>query len=257
MPSLYRRSTVFVDIRNMVVSYDAIVASRLERYFSMNPAGRIFFIPELMKVCKLPVHELVFRLMAEKTNRNFLLDYFDWSKVELSPEDVDPMKICQKIYDETLLLNPVPGDVLENGDISPIMTSIGKSFQLLLKDSNLNTLYLYLGFRAPNEIQTGLSRVYNGDVKCSFLKGTALWLTKFLQRNICDSYFFEDCTDIDDMICRKHPVLSEVIVPGNPVNLSAVDELEGTRLRDISLEYPPSYYKDKFNLDIHSISLPI
>lgn len=256
MPSLYRRSTVFVEVQNMAVSYDTIVATRLERYFFTNKGAGVFFLPTLLDVCKLPVEQLKYKLMEEKSNKNFLLNYFDWSKAELSSE-VNPIRICEKVYWDALCMSPKTNDVLHYGDISHLMTSIGSSFQLLTKDTNLNTIYFYLGFHVPDEIQRGLVSTYQGDIKCTYLKGTRVWLTKFLQTHVCDSYFFEDCTDVDELICRKHPVLSEVLVPGNSVNLTIVDEMQGTKLRDISLEHPLDYYKDELNLDIHSISLPI
>lgn len=257
MSSLYRRSTVFAEVKNMVISYDTIVASRLERYFNNNPAARIFFSPTLRDVCILPIPQLVFQLLAEKRNWNFLMDYFDWSKTELSPEDVDPLKICNQVYWEALCMKPIGGDILENPEISGIMTSIGKSFQVLAKDVNLDAIYLYLGVHVPKEIQTGLAMFYGGDIKFKFITGNKNQILGFLQKNMFDSYFFEDSTDVDELLTRHHSNLSEVLLPGNNVNLTIVDEIGGTSLRNPILEYPLERYKEKFNLDVHVMNLPI
>lgn len=257
MSGLYRRSNVFADVRNMVVSYDTIVASRIPRYFNAFDGAKFFFLPTLEELSKLPYEQLVFKILAEKTQRNFLMDYFDWTKVEISQDDIDPINICNRVYWESLNLPVIEKDILSYMDISFLMTSVGKSFQILCTDTNLDSICLYLGEKVPQEITKGLTTFYNGSVKVHYLIGTPSQLKHSLQKKCFDSYFFEDSDDIDSLISREHPVLSEVLLPGNHVNLSIVDEIEGTKLRDIILKQPLEYYKEKLNLDIHTMNLPI
>lgn len=258
MSALYRRTTVFAWVPTMVVSYDTIVAKRLPEYFKQVPQARTFFTDDLLALCELPVMQLVYKLIDEKTNRNFLLNYFNWKAVELSPDEVDPINICNKVYDTTIsLCTSTKRDILKTVSMEDLMTSIGKSFKVLTKDDALDIIYLYLGPRYPNGMEALLRSFYGGTNKIQLLRGTNLFLKSFLQKHICDSYFFEDTSDIEKYAKRRHDNLSEVLVPGNRVNLSIVDEIEGTRLRDLILDEPVEDYRKKYNLDIHILNLPI
>ena len=253
MPSLYRRSIVYADIKNVVVSTDAIVASRLKRYFEEHHGASFFFVESLQKLQELPIEALVCNIMAEKKNHNFLLDYFDWTKVGLD-DDVDPITICNFTYKDILKMPVTDTDILENPDISNLMTGIGKSLHLLCSDKNLDTIYLYQEEYFPEEIIKGLNFFYMGNQKIKYVLGDK---KDFFKDHLCDSYFFEDCDSIDKFICRKHSGLSEVLVPATEPNLTIVDKEKNTCLRLLSTQSPSKYYKENFNLEVHTIGLPI
>lgn len=253
MPALQRRATIYADIQNVVVSTDAIVASRLERYFFENKGAKFFFVKDIDNFKGMPGDVLRMRIMANKKNHNFLLDYFDWTKVSMS-SDIDPMSMCDYIYKEILKMGIIKDDILENPDISAIMTGIGQSFHILCKDKNLNTVYLYQEEYFPEEIIKGLSFFYTGDPKIKFVTGDK---KEFFKDHPCDSYMFEDCVSIDEYICFKHKLLSEVLIPGTDPNLSIIDQEKYTKLRLPSTHFEPNSYKEKFNLEVHTIGLPI
>lgn len=253
MSGLFRRSSVFADIQNVVVSTDAIVGSRLKRYFELNSASRLFFIDEIEKLFDVPAHILAQTIMANKKDQLFLIDYFDWSKMSID-EDINPIIICRYIYKSTLELPIVQGDILENPDISGIMTSMGKSFKVLCADANLNNLYLYRNDWITDDIIKGLNFFYFGNNKIKFVSGDK---GEFLKETNIDSYFFEDVEDIDKHILFKHYNTCDVMIPGTSSNLTIIGQEGNTRLRVASTTLTPTDYKNNYNLEVHTIGLPI
>ena len=72
MPALFRRSVIFADIKNVIVSIDAIVASRIGRFLKENPNYKAFLSDDIVKLSNEPVNKLKFIVMADKENKNFL-----------------------------------------------------------------------------------------------------------------------------------------------------------------------------------------
>lgn len=253
MPALFRRSIIFADIKNVIVSIDAIVTSRMERFLKENPDYKAFLSKDLEKLYQIPVDGLKFNIMANKNNKNFLLDYFNWDTISLS-DNIDPFAICNYIYKKVLEMPVTDDDTLSNPDIECLMTSIGMSFRTLSMDKNLDMIYLYQEDCIPKEVYAGLSFIYRGSNKIKFIRGDK---EKFLKDNVCDSYFFEDVKDLDDYIAFRHAKLSEVLIPNAKYNLSIIKVEDGLRLRTPSCNLKLSEYKSKFNLDVHTIGLPI
>ena len=253
MPALFRRSVIFADIKNVIVSIDAIVASRIGRFLKENPNYKAFLSDDIVKLSNEPANKLKFIVMADKVNKNFLIDYFNWDVLSLS-DDINPFAICDYIYKELLKMDITEDDVLSDRDLEPLMTSTGMSFRTLSLDTNLDTIYLYQEDCIPEKIYEDLSVIYRGSNKFKFIQGDK---GKFLKDHFCDSYFFEDVNDIDGYIAKKHPRLSEVLIPNASYNLSIVDEVNGLRLRVPSCNMTLQEYKSNFNLDINTIGLPI
>lgn len=253
MPALFRRSVIFADIKNVIVSIDAIVASRIGRFLKENPNYKAFLNNDIVKLSDEPANKLKFIVMADKENKNFLLDYFNWDTLSLS-DDIDPFAICDYIYKEVLKMAITKDDILHERDLEPLMTSTGMSFRTLSVDTNLEMVYLYQEDCIPPKVYEGLSIIYRGSNKFKFIQGDK---GKFLKTHFCDSYFFEDVSDLDTYIAHKHPRLSEVLIPNASYNLSVVDEVDGLRLRTPSCKMNLADYKSKFNLDVNAIGLPI
>lgn len=254
MSKLFRRSSIFADIKNVIVNTDYIVASRLERYFKEHPEVHIFFTEDLFKLLNIPQKVLKYKIFADKKSHNFLLDYFKWEIIETLGDGVNPITLCEYIYHEVLKLPIITNDVLDNMDISDVMTGIGGSFQILCADNNLDALYLYRDSTITDDIIKGLNFSYSGHQKIKFISGDK---QEFIKDNPCDSYFLEDSLDIDRCLMFKHTKLSEVLVPSCTPNLTIVGQEQSTRLRLLILNMPAEYYQDNFNLAIHTIGLPI
>ena len=253
MPSLFRRSIVFADVKNIIVSIDAIVASRLSIFFKENKDYHFFFNKELDNLSSIPVDELKYQIMASKKNKNFLLDYFNWDCIEVD-ESIDPMAICDFTYANILKIPVTDNDILKNPDIESLMSSVGLSLKTLSADKNLSVVYLFLEDYIPSEVSNGLSFIYRGSNKFKFIKGNK---ETFLKENMCDTYFLEDISDLDDYILRKHANLSEVLIPNTHYNLSVVDEVEDLKLRTPCTNLTLEKYKEDFNLEVYTMALPI
>lgn len=257
MPSLYRRSNIFTDVRNVIIATDAIVAHRWMRYVEKHPETSYFFINEKDWMKKeIPFQQLKTTIMATKENRNFLMDCFNWGCLETHPDEyINPLAICEHLYKEILSMDTsAKEDALNQQDLEPALTGIGASLKNLIKDSNLNELCFYFDNTIPQSVEKKISQYLNGSQKIVFVRGDK---KLFLERHQFDSYFFEDVADIDNCLTKKHSDLIEILVPASANNLTITEWDHSTGLRLIATDKTNNYYHETLHANIFTINLPI
>lgn len=252
---LFKNTKIFIDVKNMVVSYDAIVAMRLHEYFEENEGSRFFFKDEIEKLMNQNPKSLAQNIMAEKKNDNFLLDYFNWDIVNDERfADINPLKICNQVYDESLRMDDTLSQKVFCAIASgQLMTSISQSFKLLFNDDSLNTIFFYLEDDIPDYITKGLDFFYMSSEKKKYVIGNK---GNFIKENPCDSYFIEVPEDIDRYFAYPHTAPIEVYTPGSGVNTSITETLNGVGLRELTMNEPLGKYKE-YNVNIYTLFLPI
>lgn len=254
MSQLYRRTSIFVDARNVMVATDAIVACRFQRYMHNNPTEIQFFTSDclwMMKTLHFPAVKNT--ILGTKQNRNFLLDYFNWECVTES-SNINPHWLCEFLYQNILAMEPDDTDVLGQEDIEPALTGIGASFKNLIKDENINHLHIYLDHTIPDYLEKKLTTYLNGSTKLFFVKGDK---KDYFNTHQFDSYFLEDVTDIDQYITKPHSALAEILVPASANNLTVVEREGNTGLRLVSTDHPNKHYQETIHTNIFTIGLPI
>ena len=252
--SLFKNSKIFVDVKNCVVSYDAIVASRLDEYFSSNEGSKYFFIKDIDKFKGQQLQALSQLIMEEKNNYNFLLDFFDWSKLTGDFEDTDPTKLCDYIYQEALNMEDKDNELYCMIGSGQLMTKIGQSFKLLLEDDKLVCIYFYVEKGTPDYILHGLDFFYMNKIKTKYITGDKATIFK---ENPMDSYFVETSEEID-MLSFERPFKIDVQIAGSKYNTSAIEKFEGVDLKTLSTLEPVSVLEgNKYNMSIYTMLLPI
>ena len=251
---LFKNTKIFIDVKNMVVSYDAIVAMKIHEYFENNDGSRFFFKDEIDKLKNQDPKALTQNIMADKKNYNFLLDYFDWDVVNDERfMDINPLEICNRVYEETLQIDDFSQKVFGAIASGHLMTSIAQSFKLLFQDDALSVIYFYLGDNTPDYIIRGLNFFYMSSEKKKYVIGNK---ADFIRENPCNSYFIEKPEDIDEYFACPHNDEIEIYIPGSTVNTSVTEAVKGVGLRELTTEEPLSKYKE-YNTNVYTLFLPI
>jgi SHS2 domain-containing protein len=79
---------------------------------------------------------------------------------------------------------------------------------------------------------------------------------------VVDSYVFENIRNVDELLCRPHSLVTEVIIPAYDYNI-AEDQTEFEQLVEqityhrLALEHEDGFYKENYNLSINTIAVPV
>lgn len=252
--ALFKNTNIFIDIKNMVISYDAIVAMRLFEYFEENEGSDFFFVTEIGELENQRPQALAQNIMAKKNNYNFLLDYFDWSKLrDERLSGINPAKMCDQIYDQILQKDDFNKKVFNQIVSGSLMTSISQSFKLLMDDEKLETIYFYGADDTPEYVIKGLNFFYMNTNKKKYVKGSK---KGFINSGTCNSYFVENPSDVDKYFKCPHNSPVEIYIPGSMSNTNVVEIVENTPLRVFTTDEPLEKYQE-YNVNVYTLFLPI
>lgn len=252
--ALFKNTKIFIELKGMIVSLDAIVASRIHDYFEKNEGASSFFTKELDKLRDQDIRALAQNIMADKNNPNFLLDYFNWNILntkELS--NVNPVSICDSIYKEILNIEDTGNKIFAQIGSGLLMTSISQSFKNLITDDNLNAIYIYVDETIPDYVVKGMNFFYGSLQKIKYVKGSK---GKFIKEVPCNSYFIENPEDIDKYFAIPHTDNVEIYIPGSNSNTSTNEVLKGVELKQLTTKKPLEKYLE-YNVNVYTLFLPI
>lgn len=215
----------------------------LECYFSKN-------IPDIPTDHRNDIG--IIRLTSNKFNKYILEDWIDREKF-LSVNDTETYIsfILENTYD--MLTNPKCKEFLQ-------LSEFGHAMRMILGDTNSEKLVLYSPFKSQF-IEDNISEVFLGYnmEKISMYIGTKNNQASEFQ---ADTYAFEDTSDIDNYLRIKHENLIEVLIPSYEFNMkedrSDLEKLiEQVTFQRLRLEEPDIDYKDKYNLSVNTIPVPV
>lgn len=237
MALLFGASKIFVDFETILFDTDSFIISHI--YEACKDTTDHSFT-ELVNYIK-DGNEDNFQYIGQvKNSINPLMDFI---------EDEEEAYLC---YYEILYSVDMDIDILID-ELAP--TDIGKSLLTLMKDENVEKLYVYIEGPTPNLCQV----VYNffgqderviivGGDKKEFLKCEDFY---------CDTYIVQN---IDDVLALmeggKREDKTEVLVPEFPFNV-------GGETNDIMLynedgdEITGTYLSTNYNIDVSTMELPL
>ena len=250
MGILFKNSTIFADVKNIVISTDAIVASRLNDFFTHTDGPRFFFIDEIEKFYEINLRMLSQLIIAEKRSDNFLLDYFDWAKCSMNPE-INPYQICNFTYRKILNRDyeyTNDQDIFDTLNISQVMTSIGKSLASMGKDNSINGIYLFMDEDMPDTLIKCLSIFFTGSTNIKIIKGNKKSILGSDKYNF-DIYFLESPDEVE--LIKNTEKHQEIFIPNSTSNMTIAETEKGTQFREFNC------HKEKENQTIYVLNLPI
>ena len=249
---LFRRSSIFCDLENVLVYTDGLVIDRLMNHMdelSIKESDYAiplteFFIEEKQKFEQMGgYHYILQNIMAGKKSKNPLIDIFDWDKYESG----NILEWLDEIYVK-LLASP------ELGKLPLILSNLGESIRQLLKDDNLEKVCIYLDHDYPY-IREEVQELFSNDNKIELVSGEK---EEFLKTHDFDSHFFQDIEDLQ-YITKKYPNRIEVCVPNYAFNFTEklIYEDSDDTYRTLITDEPVQDYLEKYNMEIVTISTPI
>lgn len=253
--ALYRRSTFFVDVINVVLYADLFMYHDLSLRMKTDSCLQYFFeknIPKAIKGETIPQMDIrLTKELSAKKHQNILEDWIDKEEfIKLNGEEV---------YDEyvlslhnLILSEPVYDEYIQT-------TSFGEALKLLTKDDRIDKIIFYVPFDYPvvtDNLIESFSRHDSG--KMEIMIGG-----KDIGTNLplADSYVFENVSDIDNFLRIKHDQLTEVIVPAYEYNLAKdrsteEREIEQVTIKRLNLKESGNDYAINYNLSINSLNIP-
>ena len=131
------------------------------------------------------------------------------------------------------------------------LTKYGQTVKMLLRDINVNKVYMYMPFKSDFIIDQLIELLGGTYGKLEFIYGIN---NRMLKESKIDQYTFENVNDVDafleDLTHRK-----EIIIPEYSYNFS-IQEQDGIEYRRLNLNHPNEFY-DKNNTTISIMNVPI
>lgn len=225
--------SIFVDL-NILFSVDYFVVDKIYRYLNCtndmtDPFYRLKRIVDGHKIG----YDVLGSIVQNKHHVNPLLDYMDNPNKEVADTIYKGILFDDEIKIDDLYLN------LQK-------TSLGKAFTTLLKDTNLDHLYIYTG-----AISTPLhSHIYSNLPEISKIDLVVGEKESFLRDISCDNYFFEDVNDTKFLLDKKFPKMVSVYAPEYVFNMREdIPEF-------VKFDIPVDELESKHNITINTIKLP-
>lgn len=246
---LYKRSSFFVDLLNVVFYADVFLYHELKKRGQSDQSLQCYFDT----IYESDVDDVQLKqITAAKKNQNILLDWLNLEHFKEINGDTNPEQFLASLY-QSMLAKPECDQYLQ-------LTEFGHALKLLTRDINLTRVFCYLPFTS-NFIIENLHRAFNGtDLnKLNYAIGNK---RELIETTTVQSYVFENVLDIDKYLPVKHPNCIEVLIPSYEYNLmedrSKLEQtFEDVTYKRLRLEHEPQYYTEEFNLSINTISVPI
>lgn len=236
MALLYGASKIFIDFKTLLFDTDSFVISYIYEAFKDETTSSFTELVNYIKE-NWSSYEYIGQV---KNSINPLSDFV---------VDEKESDLC---YNEILYSSDIDLDTVFD-KLAP--TDLGKSLLTLMKDSNVQQLYVYIDTPTPTLCEVVYnffgkdSRVFIvGGNKDNFLANEEFY---------CDTYIFEDVNDIHKLMKRgSNKEKIEVLIPEfsfniteNDLSIALYDDegnlISGTRL------------SEEYNIDVSTISLPL
>ena len=166
--------------------------------------------------------------------------------VEFVSDKTSDGSYCDTFYD-TILNSEYSQLVLA----SMTFSSVAHNFRPLLKDNNLEVIYIYLGYDVSLSIQNHIKNFFYNHDKVCFVIGDKY---DFLKEKLCDWYMFEHASDIQLLMNNSYKNNIEILIPDFKFNTEIKSNVKTVILPNgLSL----SDMRNKYHILPHIMSLPV
>lgn len=251
---LFHRSSFFIDAMNVLLYSDLFIYHEMKyrmeneehgEYCLQDLFGESF--PKFKSDSKVLEDRMVINECSKKNNQNILLDWIDGRAFD-SEESLS--RYLSMLY----------FDVFEQPRCDEFiqMTEFGNTMKLLMMDTNLTKIVIYLPFKTDFLI-SNIEELFSGTSKVEIVIGPKSEILKSISH---DSYVFENVLDVDRYLVGKASKLTEILIPTYEYNMTDgrtdIDKiLEQVTYRKLNLSHNPSDYMKEYNLSVNTISVPI
>ena len=257
--TLNRRSSFFIDAFNVIAHIDLFLYNEL--WFRISKGDKLLIDlfskslpPDWNKTGYYSSNTKdisIIKLVSSKSNQNILFDLID--KAVFKELDIGkPINVFVASLYYDFLMNPTCPDYIQ-------FTEFGHTMRLLLADTNLDKICLYMPFKSEfvcNNILDSFAGVGISKIKLIFGDKTP-----YLLNNKFDTYVFENVTDIDNILFENVKSRIEILIPTYEYNM--VDDrtdseklIEQITYQRLNLKRSPEEYRDK-GIIISSMSVPL
>lgn len=226
--------TFFIDL-SLLVSTDLFVVDQIYRYLHrMDDSTDEFYKLKLTVESKGVGYENLNNLLQLKTHPNPLLDFMS------NPNE----SVAYEYYNGILYDDSYTNDSYYT---TLTKTSLGTAFTSLVKDTNLDKMYVYTP-KLTQSLFSYIMSLFPEKPKWNFVTGDK---SQFLKEYECNNYFFEDVASIQYLVDKKHVIAGNIYVPEYTFNMDPdISILLKTPIDIESLN-------NDYNLRVHSIRLPL
>ena len=194
--------SIYVDL-NIIFNTDLFVVDKIYRYlFRTNDSSDVFYRLKEMVESHPDGYGSLPKLVQNKKHSNPLMDYMEVPNKEIADAYYNGI-----LFDDDLKLDDL--------SINLPKTSLGQAFTTLLKDTNLDHLYIYSGnITEPlfSFIYSNLTEINKIDIIVGEREG-------FLTDVICDNYFFDDIKSMNILLDNNYVLMSSVYCPEYVYNM--------------------------------------
>ena len=197
MSALYKTSTLFVDFENILVKTDDFVCGKFYEMFKNDPDLTTNPLHSFFGIIKETGEDSISSFSETKKFMNPLYEVFDISVIpedelkSLRDEYGDDYTIAYTICDDiyySILNHEYKFDLINEFTY----TNVADSIKLALKDSQLETVYVYVK-TLTNCIHKSIYDQFMNSDKIKIVSGDK---AKFLNETPCGTYIVQDITDL-------------------------------------------------------------
>lgn len=251
--SLYRRSSFFIDIFNVIFYTDLFLFHEIIERMKTDECIKYYFeegIPQIE-----PTQHNDQWVMHETSSKNHQIILRDWIDEKKFLASNPKTKLDPFIYAlfEDMLTQPICGEYMQT-------TGFANALRILMGDDKLNTIYLYMPFESQPVVDNLLDFFTGyGVERIQLVTGKKDPESKPFQ---VDSFVLENVRDVDMYLRRKHSKPTEVLIPAYNFNLAKDRDhleqmVEQVLFQRLQLEEENMNYREKYNLLINTINVPI
>ena len=226
--------TFFIDL-GLLVSTDLFVTDQIYRYLHrIDDSTDEFYKLKLTVESDGVGYDNLNSLVQLKTNVNPLLQYMANPNIQLADAYYNGI-----LYDDSY--------TSDSYFTSLYKTSIGTAFKTLVKDTNLDKVYVYTPI-ITESLFLYIMELFPEKPKWNFVTGNK---QDFLQEYECNNYFLEDVNSIKYLTTKRHIVEGSIYIPEYKYNMNP--EIPMVLNSPVSVEL----LNKEYNLKLHSIKLPL
>ena len=253
MSALHKATSIYVDFEEVIAKTDEFVCTMI--YNTLKNDEKLIdnsIIKNFFDIMKRTGEDYIPSFVDTKTSLNPFVDIADISEsvddiiIELkqngmSDEDIKYM-LCDQIYDDVITHD-------YKSDIAYMMhfTHIADSIKVLLKDKQLEKIYVYVKINTPF-IHSVIFNFFMESDKVTIVTGDK---ENFFKSCDCDTYIFKDIRDIQFLPTNKHKDedKSDVIMLSTQYNMDYWMDMKDDNDKYVS----HNNIKDLYNVEVSMI----
>lgn len=238
---LFHDTIMFVTVKNCIVNTDLAVLTSLYSLIKKEEVPKLGIIfPEIVTFFDSEDEKKLSIITQNKSNANILLDYYDWGNEII---DSDPLFYTDLLYKVL---------EIENTIIEPVPTLLGNLLSIMIKEDSFKKLYLFA--EEFNDLMRDyLNYFFHSSNKVELLEGT---IEEALTEIRDPNFFILEDTEYLNFLTYERDFKAEVIIPGFRSNMLNADDLDFD-VPVLAIPEKLKDYKNKYNLSVNAIAIPI